>query len=93
MCRRTSAAPYVSWLVVNRGAFSFTAGSPTELRSSAKGKRYFCPDCGTPLICTIADREDTVDVTLGSLDEPEAFTPAHDVHSDTRLPWVGPLRT
>lgn len=88
MCRRTSAAPYVSWLVVDGDAFQFTQGEPRTLRSSDKGRRQFCAECGTPLTCVLTDQPNTVDVTLCSLDAPELFTPGHDVHTDTRLPWV-----
>lgn len=29
-----------------------------------------------------------IDITLGSLDHPDAFTPAIDVHKRSRLHWV-----
>lgn len=88
MCRKTSGAPYVSWLVVPADAFSFTRGEPKLLASSEHGRRYFCQDCGTPVTCINETHPDIVDVTLGSMDNPEAFTPVHTVFADTKLSFV-----
>lgn len=88
MCRRTSAAPYVTWMVVPTTAFGYTKGSPTKLVSSRKGTRYFCSNCGTPIACVINSSPGEIDVTTGSLDNPEEFPPTLDVHEDTKLPWL-----
>ena len=92
-CRKASAAPYVTWLVVPSKKFSFTSGTPAELESSVSGRRYFCAACGTPLTCTNDEHEGIVDVTVGSLDQPENFPPTIKIHYDTQLPWVDdPIR-
>ncbi len=91
MCRRTSAAPYVSWLVVPTDQFEYTGQDPAVLNSSEDGTRYFCDRCGTPVVCINAGHPEITDVTLGSLDEPERFTPTRDVYKDTRLSWVAHL--
>ena len=88
MCRKTSAAPFVSWLVVPDDQFEWTGKAPKLLQSSDDGKRYFCPDCGTPVVCINATHPQWVDVTLGSLDDPERFPPQQDVFTDTRLSWA-----
>lgn len=88
MCRRISGAPLVTWLVVSREAFTYTSGEPAHLQSSARGERDFCAACGTPIACRLIAQPDHVDVTLGSLDHPDRFTPALDVHRRSRLPWV-----
>ena len=88
MCRRTSGAPYVSWLVVPDNAFNYTSGAPKQLQSSDDGIRFFCGDCGTPVACTNKTHPEIVDVTLGSMDRPEAFTPTFTVFEDTKLPFV-----
>ncbi len=89
MCRRTSAAPFVTWIVVPTKAFNYTQGTPRQLNSSEKAERYFCGDCGTHLTCTLHDKPDDVDVTVGSLDAPEMYTPTVAVFEDTKLPWLG----
>ncbi len=91
MCRRASAAPFVTWLVVPTTQFSYTRGQPAELASSAEGTRYFCAQCGSPLVCINRKHPDWTDITLGSLDHPEHFAPTRDVYADTRLDWVTPI--
>jgi hypothetical protein len=88
MCRRVHAAPYVSWLVVPTDKFSYLDGSPKILKSSEKGVRYFCSDCGTHIACVNESHADIVDITIGSLDDPAPFSPSMDVFTDTRLDWV-----
>ena len=88
MCRRTSGAPYVSWVVVPELVFEYTKGSAKELISSEKGMRYFCDQCGTPVVCINSGHPEIVDVTVGSLDEPERFPPSMGFYEDTRLPWL-----
>lgn len=88
MCRRTSAAPFVTWLVIPKTTFRYTSGSPKILQSSEKGKRHFCPDCGTPLLFMTTERPHKVDITTGSLDEPDRFVPTVNIHEESRLSWV-----
>ena len=78
----------MTWLVVDSERFRYTASEPAELASSAHGRRYFCPECGTPVACLIDTRPEHVDVTVGSLDHPERHPPTLAVHGDTRLGWV-----
>ena len=88
MCRRTSGAPYVSGLVVPVSGFTYTSNTPQAFESSDHGTRTFCPRCGTPIACILDTHPDNVDVTIGSLDEPERFAPTIELHTDTRLAWV-----
>ncbi len=88
MCRRTSGAPFVTWLVVEKDRFAYTQGKPKKLQSSVNGERYFCEACGTPVVCKVGDPADHVDITLGSLDNPEAFAPDLETYADTKLAWV-----
>ncbi len=89
MCRRTSAAPFVTWVVVPKTAFRYTQGSAKSLRSSATGTRYFCADCGTPIACELESQKNDIDITAGSFDDPDAFVPRLAVHEDTKLSWLG----
>ena len=88
MCRRTSAAAFVSWFVAPKEEFTITAGQCTTLDSSAHGKRYFCGSCGTPIACELAEHPDVIDVTICSLDDPEAIEPRRGFFVDTRLSWA-----
>lgn len=88
MCRKTSAAPFVTWVVVPSAAFRYTRGTPKTLQSSAEGTRYFCADCGTPLMFRTRRRPDDIDVTTGSLDNPDDFVPTVAVHEESKLAWL-----
>ncbi len=88
MCRKTSGAPFVTWLVIPAAQFEYTAGKPALLQSSDAGTRYFCDQCGTPVVCLSSKHPEIVDVTLGSVDHPEQFAPTMDVFTDTRLAWL-----
>ena len=88
MCRKTSAAPFVTWMVVPASLFRYTQGEPKELSSSELGTRYFCSRCGTPMVCINSDHPEQVDVTTGSLDAPEDYPPTLAVFEDTKLPWL-----
>jgi len=88
MCRRTSAAPFVTWVVVPKSNFAFTKGVAKKLQSSEHGTRYFCADCGTPLIFYTRQRPQDWDVTSCSLDEPELFVPTIAVHEESKLGWL-----
>jgi hypothetical protein len=63
-------------------------GEPRRYASSSKAERTFCGDCGTALTFRLNAEPDYVDVTLGSLDAPEAIRPDHHIFSTTRLPWI-----
>ncbi len=88
MCRKTSGAPFVTWLTVPRDIFRWTQGEPKCLQSSEHGNRYFCPECGTHMAFITMKREEFVDITTGSLDRPEDFVPTRAVHEDSKLPWL-----
>ena len=88
MCRKTSAAAFVTWVIMPREAFRFTKGNPAVLESSAKGRRHFCRDCGTPLVFESLERTHQMDITTCSLDDPDTFVPTDGAYKDTRLHWL-----
>lgn len=88
MCRKTSGAPFVTWVVVPKEAFHYRGGGPRGLQSSDKGFREFCADCGTPLTFVSSDRPDYIDITTGSLDAPGDFAPTCAVHEESKLAWL-----
>ena len=88
ICRRTSGAPFVAWFSVARADFAFIAGEPARFRSSDHGERTFCPRCGTPLTFTSTRSPEAIDVTIGSLDQPDRVVPRDHTQAATRLSWV-----
>ena len=88
ICRRTSAAPFVTWFSVPWAEFTFVEGAPARFRSTPKGLRSFCPRCGTPLTFEHDDFADEIDVTTCSLDDPEGLPPEDHTRTSSRLRWV-----
>ena len=87
MCRRISAAPFVSWMVLPLSCFEYTQGAPKELSSSSHGMRYFCKECGTPIACILKEDPENINITICSLDKPQDFEPKTEIYTNDKLPW------
>jgi hypothetical protein len=87
MCQRATGAPVVPWLTVASGAFAWTTGEPAVYRSSQQAERLFCPRCGSQLAFRDLADPDHVDVTLASLDDPEAVRPSYHIWTSSRIGW------
>ena len=85
-CRRIAGAESVAWAVIPQDAFSVTAGEPTTFRSSANVTRMHCARCGTCLTYRVDDRA-FIDVTLGSLDDPETWIPKNETFREEAVSW------
>tara|TARA_B100000676_G_C17813731_1_gene698846 strand:+ start:108 stop:350 length:243 start_codon:yes stop_codon:yes gene_type:complete len=68
--------------------FAYSQGKPKKLISSSHGSRYFCQDCGTPVVCLLEDYPEYIYITTCSLDQPEDFEPKGDMYKDDMLPWI-----
>ncbi|MFQ5775190.1 MAG: GFA family protein [Kiloniellaceae bacterium] len=88
MCRRASGAPVVTWLTVAADRFALTKGEPVRFKSSDHGERGFCPTCGAQITFVTRHRPQEVDVTVGSLDHPEAHPAERHIWTSSRLPWL-----
>lgn len=78
----------MAWITVPTIEFTFTAGEPKRYRTDTGAYRTFCGDCGTSLTYQNDSRPNEIDITTGSLDDPESFPPAKDVFADEKLSWV-----
>jgi len=87
-CRRAVGAAPVAWFSVPRAALRFTAGESASFRSSAQVTRRFCGRCGTSLTYESDRHPDEVDVTICSLDDPNALPPKDHVQVATKLHWT-----
>lgn len=86
-CRRSSGAPFVTWVSFRREDFIFTKGEAREIAWAGRVRR-FCGACGTPLIFMAGKDAVEVDVTVCSLDEPTRMTPTDHTWVEDRLPWI-----
>lgn len=85
-CRRAAGAQAVGWLTLPAAAFAWTKGAPAAYSSSPGVTRTHCAACGTSLTWQGVAGE--IDVTLASLDDPEAAPPACETWLSHRLSWA-----
>ena len=88
MCRRANAAPAVAWAMFEQSQVTFIRNAPTTYKSSPEAERGFCSTCGTQISFTASYIPGLIDLTVGSLDHPEAVGPALHYWDSKRLPWV-----
>jgi hypothetical protein len=86
-CRRASGAPAVAWVTFRASEIEWTL-TPALRQSSPRAQRGFCPDCGTQLSFFLVAEPDAVDLTLCSLDDPEALAPEDHTYTRSRLSWL-----
>jgi hypothetical protein len=87
-CRRASGAPLVTWAGFDSDKFNFTQGQPVSYASSKNVVRTFCGRCGTALTYRHLDLPDLVDLTLGSMDDPEQLEPQDHTWTESKLSWI-----
>lgn len=87
-CRRAAGAHAVAYFFVSVDKFGFTDGTPAEYASSPGVVRKFCSRCGTTLSWQGEKQPGRIDVTVGSLDDPEQFPPSRAVYRRHRLGWA-----
>ena len=87
LCQRSTGAPVVSWLSMASEGFAWTKGEPAVYRSSAEAERLFCPTCGSQMVFRVIAEPQLLDVTLASLDDPEAIRPDHHIWTASRIGW------
>lgn len=88
MCRRAHAAPAVAWAMFQDAQVSFTGGGLNQFASSPEAKRGFCPVCGTQVCFTASFIPGLIDISIGSLDQPETMAPTLHYWDSRRLPWM-----
>jgi hypothetical protein len=68
--------------------FSVVQGRPVRFNSSSGVTRSFCARCGSPLTYEAERFPGEVHITLGCLDEANAFAPAGHVWTEDRVGWL-----
>jgi hypothetical protein len=88
MCRRANAAPTVAWAMYATSQVEFSTGAPAIYESSPGAHRGFCARCGTQISFTADSMPDLIDITIGSLDQPDRVPPTFHYWESRRLPWL-----
>ncbi len=84
-CRKSCGAAVLTFAGYATEKVEIVAGTATRFASSPGVARSFCPTCGTPLTYQAERFPGEVHITLGSLDEPGAFTPTAHVWTEDRV--------
>jgi hypothetical protein len=87
-CRRTTGGTHVTWATVPRETFAWTGGKPSEYRSSDHASRFFCPHCGAQIAFVSSLYPGELDLTVTTLEKPEAAPPDRHTWTISKLPWV-----
>jgi hypothetical protein len=90
MCQKASGNAALPLVSIPVGNLQWTRGEPAEFRSSPPVRRGFCKDCGTPLYM-FEDGLNVWELTIGSLDNPNAAAPDHAVGIESKLDWFDRL--
>jgi hypothetical protein len=78
----------VAWITVKRSEFRFDKGEPKRYKRDTGAYRTFCDSCGTSLTYENDERPDEIDITTGSLDDPERFLRTEMFSRRRNSPWV-----
>ncbi|TNE42081.1 MAG: GFA family protein [Sphingomonadales bacterium] len=90
-CRKSSGAPMVGWALFARSGVRIE-GEPVIHASSADARRHFCGTCGSSLFYTNeAAFPGMIDITTGSLDDPDVCPPAAHIQWADAPHWMARL--
>lgn len=92
MCQKASGNYFLPLARTAKAKFTVTRAEIGWFHSSDIVRRGFCRNCGTPLLFDVVDR-DTINVTLGSLDDPAAVRPGVQCGLQAKQPWFDALDT
>jgi len=87
MCQRATGGPFAALAAATRARVRWTRGAPALFASSSVAERGFCRDCGTPLSFAYT-ASDHLNLTIGSLDAPNAARPSVHYGVEGRLLWL-----
>ncbi len=90
-CRHASGAHCLAWIILPVEHYIITKGTPTVYKSCPPVERTFCSQCGTTLTYQCEALKHRIDVTIGSLDDPETFPPKQTCFGDHKLSWASPI--
>lgn len=86
-CRRASGGTNVAWAVFDRDRFEWLAGKPQDYESSPGIHWLFCGECGSSVGYRRAERADHIDITAGTLDQPDSFPPDVEIWVKEKIGW------
>ena len=91
MCQKAVGGPFMASVLTS--SFVITRGALSIFKSSDIVERGFCAACGTPLTYRFLAGDQFTVVTLGSLDDPNAFVPHMQYGTESRVTWLAEALT
>lgn len=86
-CRRASGGTNVAWAVFEQRHFEWLAAEPIAYSSSRGIEWLHCNDCGSLVGYRRSSRPNDVDVTTGTLDDPDRFPPMVEIWLEHKIGW------
>ncbi len=90
MCQKAVGSVFWPFFQAKVADVEWTRARPAVYRSSEVAERGFCPACGTPLTFWQVDAA-TMDISIGSLDDPSRLAPVRQHWAGARVPWFSGL--
>ncbi len=91
MCQKAAGNYFMPLANAPLFTFEWTRGAPSYFNSSDLVRRGFCQQCGTPLTFETIEGVSHLNITLGSLDNPEEAMPATQCGTESRMSWFNKL--
>lgn len=90
MCQKASGNYFMPLAASIRSEFAMTRGEASWFQSSDHVRRGFCGRCGTPLFYDMPEAG-FINITLGSLDDPQRVKPEAQSNPATKMRWFDQL--
>lgn len=90
-CRKASGAGFIGFMMFPASAVRLTGPSQPFTSKAANGNdtvRNFCPTCGGLVFGGERDKDETINIYAGSLDDPAGFRPTIAVFTRGRPDWA-----
>ncbi|MET0341988.1 MAG: GFA family protein [Polyangiales bacterium] len=88
MCRRGAGAPSVAWASAPTDGVHISGSTLGWYDSSPRGRRGFCARCGSSLFFADPTDPSELDVSVATLDDPDALPPTGHIFVPSKLAWV-----
>lgn len=88
MCRRGAGAPSVAWASAPTDAVKIAGSTLRWYDSSPRGRRGFCERCGSSLFFVDPTELAEIDLSVATLDDPDALPPSGHIYVPSKIAWV-----
>ncbi len=79
--------PFVTWAILSKNDVNYLTNEPTIYLTDNGVERGFCNQCGSS-ISYHKIGGDSVDITVGTFDDPNSVKPAKHIWDKRRIHWI-----